>query len=144
MDTDGCFPPRRIHLKERNGDGMGKKKQKTEQKVIVVRPGVLNHADADRFEKACEAYLKKVTKTKETAQKPCKSWGSTHKPDASPNDTGRIAPPCDGFRARIPRVRQVRAERLLAGEPFQKSINDYDWLGHGIYFWEANPLCGLE
>ena len=36
------------------------------------------------------------------------------------------------------------AERLLAGEPFQKSKNDYDWLGHGIYFWEANPLRGLE
>ncbi len=36
------------------------------------------------------------------------------------------------------------AERLLAGEPFQKSANDYDWLGPGIYFWEANPLRGLE
>ena len=41
---------------------------------------------------------------------------------------------CDGFVA----------ERLLAGEPFQKSANDYDWLGPGIYFWEANPLRGLE
>lgn len=28
------------------------------------------------------------------------------------------------------------AERLLAGEPFKKSQNDYDWLGEGIYFWE--------
>jgi hypothetical protein len=28
------------------------------------------------------------------------------------------------------------AERLLAGEPFKKSRNDYDWLGEGIYFWE--------
>ena len=36
------------------------------------------------------------------------------------------------------------AERLLAGEPFQKSKNNYDWLGPGIYFWEANPLRGLE
>ena len=36
------------------------------------------------------------------------------------------------------------AERLLAGKPFQKSKNDYDWLGPGIYFWEANPLRGLE
>ena len=36
------------------------------------------------------------------------------------------------------------AERLFAGEPFQKSINDYDWLGHGIYFWEANPRRGRE
>jgi hypothetical protein len=28
------------------------------------------------------------------------------------------------------------AERLLRGEPFKKSRNDYDWLGEGIYFWE--------
>ena len=36
------------------------------------------------------------------------------------------------------------AERLLAGEAFQQSENDYDWLGPGIYFWESNPLRGLE
>jgi hypothetical protein len=35
-------------------------------------------------------------------------------------------------------------ERLLAGEAFKASNNDYDWLGPGIYFWEANPLRGLE
>lgn len=28
------------------------------------------------------------------------------------------------------------AERLLGGEPFRESRNDYDWLGAGIYFWE--------
>ena len=28
------------------------------------------------------------------------------------------------------------AERLLRGDPFKKSQNDYDWLGEGIYFWE--------
>jgi hypothetical protein len=28
------------------------------------------------------------------------------------------------------------AERVLAGEPFKKSENRYDWLGEGIYFWE--------
>ena len=28
------------------------------------------------------------------------------------------------------------AERLLRGEPFRRSENDYDWLGTGIYFWE--------
>jgi hypothetical protein len=28
------------------------------------------------------------------------------------------------------------AERLLAGEPFRKSSNDFDWLGEGVYFWE--------
>lgn len=36
------------------------------------------------------------------------------------------------------------AERLLAGDPFMPSENNYDWLGHGIYFWEANPERGLE
>lgn len=39
---------------------------------------------------------------------------------------------------------QSVAERLLSGEPFQKSENNYDWLGPGIYFWEANPIRGLE
>ena len=35
-------------------------------------------------------------------------------------------------------------ERLLTGIAFKPSNNDYDWLGPGIYFWEANPLRGLE
>jgi len=34
--------------------------------------------------------------------------------------------------------------RLLASEPFKPSSNDYDWLGHGVYFWEANPVRGLQ
>ncbi len=28
------------------------------------------------------------------------------------------------------------AQALLEGQPFKPSVNDYDWLGHGIYFWE--------
>ncbi|MDQ0391032.1 hypothetical protein [Labrys monachus] len=36
------------------------------------------------------------------------------------------------------------AEDLLAGKPFRPSNNDYDWLGPGIYFWEANPQRGLD
>lgn len=36
------------------------------------------------------------------------------------------------------------AERVLDGERFTPSTNDYDWLGHGIYFWEANPRRGIE
>ena len=36
------------------------------------------------------------------------------------------------------------AEKLLAGEAFSSSQNDYDWLGEGIYFWESNPKRGLE
>ena len=35
-------------------------------------------------------------------------------------------------------------EKLLSGTAFKASENDYDWLGPGIYFWEANPLRGLE
>jgi hypothetical protein len=31
------------------------------------------------------------------------------------------------------------ATRLIEGEPFKASENDYDWLGPGIYFWESNP-----
>ncbi|TWB32686.1 hypothetical protein [Nitrospirillum viridazoti] len=38
---------------------------------------------------------------------------------------------------------QAVAKALLAGAPFKQSENDYDWLGHGIYFWEANPKRGL-
>lgn len=28
------------------------------------------------------------------------------------------------------------AEQLIAGAPFQRSENAYDWLGTGVYFWE--------
>jgi len=31
------------------------------------------------------------------------------------------------------------SEKLLRNEPFRPSENTYDWLGSGIYFWEANP-----
>jgi len=33
---------------------------------------------------------------------------------------------------------------LLDGEPFAQSENSWDWLGHGIYFWEANPKRGFD
>jgi hypothetical protein len=36
------------------------------------------------------------------------------------------------------------AEELLVGEAFRPSDNDYDWLGHGIYFWESNPARALD
>ena len=36
------------------------------------------------------------------------------------------------------------AENVLAGDQFIPSTNVYDWLGHGIYFWEANPRRGLD
>ena len=35
-------------------------------------------------------------------------------------------------------------ETILAGGLFKDSENDYDWLGHGIYFWEANPRRALD
>lgn len=35
-------------------------------------------------------------------------------------------------------------DQLLINQEFRPSQNDYDWLGEGIYFWEANPLRGLQ
>lgn len=39
---------------------------------------------------------------------------------------------------------QTAAEKVLRGSKFLPSANAYDWLGSGIYFWEANPKRGLE
>lgn len=37
------------------------------------------------------------------------------------------------------------ADKVLSGKnPLRKSNNSYDWLGHGIYFWENNPQRALE
>lgn len=37
-------------------------------------------------------------------------------------------------------TRESVAKRLVIGEqPFSKSENDDDWLGHGVYFWEYAP-----
>ena len=36
-------------------------------------------------------------------------------------------------------------EKIVKGEDKQyKSTNDYDWLGHGMYFWEYNYARALE
>ena len=35
---------------------------------------------------------------------------------------------------------QKVAERIVAGEPFLPSLNGYDWLGAGAYFWEYAPF----
>lgn len=37
-------------------------------------------------------------------------------------------------------------EAILCGEKqhLKASNNDYDWLGHGVYFWESNPQRALE
>ena len=37
------------------------------------------------------------------------------------------------------------AMKVLTGEePLKKSTNNYDWLGHGSYFWENSPSRALE
>jgi hypothetical protein len=37
------------------------------------------------------------------------------------------------------------ALKVLTGEEFlKKSVNSYDWLGHGIYFWENSPSRAME
>lgn len=36
-------------------------------------------------------------------------------------------------------------EAVLAGKvDLKPSKNDYDWLGHGVYFWEHNPKRAIE
>lgn len=39
---------------------------------------------------------------------------------------------------------QSVADRLLSGEPIKPSDKNYDWLGPGAYFWEADPQRALE
>jgi hypothetical protein len=37
------------------------------------------------------------------------------------------------------------AEQVFAGKSaLASSQNDYDWLGHGVYFWENNPQRALD
>lgn len=41
--------------------------------------------------------------------------------------------------------RKAVAESVLSGgEGLKESNKPYDWLGSGIYFWEADPLRGFE
>ena len=35
-------------------------------------------------------------------------------------------------------------DRLLSGEPFIQSSNDFDWLGAGTYFWEYGERRALQ
>ena len=51
----------------------------------------------------------------------------------------RPIPPSPRTRLQLSRRRAIAGRRRL-----RHSNNDYDWLGPGIYFWEANPLRGLE
>ena len=37
-------------------------------------------------------------------------------------------------------TRADRAEKIAGTGEFSPSRNDYDWLGHGVYFWEWAPL----
>ena len=37
-------------------------------------------------------------------------------------------------------TRVDRAQEIISSGKFVPSANDYDWLGHGIYFWEHAPL----
>lgn len=37
------------------------------------------------------------------------------------------------------------AEEVFAGRTaLRASVNEYDWLGHGVYFWENNPQRALD
>jgi hypothetical protein len=39
---------------------------------------------------------------------------------------------------------EAAAERILLGEKFKSSENNYDWLGSGIYLWEYGPNRALR
>lgn len=39
---------------------------------------------------------------------------------------------------------QVAHDILLLKSKLKPSTNDYDWLGHGMYFWENDPQRALE
>lgn len=36
------------------------------------------------------------------------------------------------------------AEKVFAGDDLQPSRERYDWLGHGVYFWEDSPLRAMQ
>lgn len=38
----------------------------------------------------------------------------------------------------------VYDEVISHNQPLKESQNEYDWLGHGIYFWEQNPQRAYE
>ncbi len=35
-------------------------------------------------------------------------------------------------------------DSVVNGGSLQPSTNDYDWLGHGVYFWESDPVRAYE
>lgn len=37
-------------------------------------------------------------------------------------------------------TRSEYADQIVSSKTFFRSQNDYDWLGHGIYFWEHAPF----
>lgn len=39
---------------------------------------------------------------------------------------------------------QIIVDKVVNGTELKESINDYDWLGHGIYFWENNMERALS
>jgi len=41
-------------------------------------------------------------------------------------------------------LRSPHRGTIITGAAFRHSNNDYDWLGPGIYFWEANPQRVFE
>jgi len=39
---------------------------------------------------------------------------------------------------------KIRDSIIAQKKALKKSINSYDWLGHGIYFWENSPARALD
>ncbi len=101
-------------------------------------------AGVKMFLKAAKAYARKHTKTKEAALASLVSMGIATKSENLRSTIGKCAPPYIKFCPRLSWVGREIGDRLLNGEQPRPSQNDYDWLGPGVYFWESNPLRGLN
>src|SRR5580704_16230535 len=68
---------------------------------------------------------------------------SEHSPNARTISVERFARIILGYHGAKPGDSAEYARRLLVGEvgveDWRPSENEYDWLGHGIYFWEHSP-----
>ncbi len=101
----------------------------------------------ERFRKAAKDFTARSTKSQAAARKVLidegiytKSGKLTKQYRSSPALHRLTSTFVLGYHGCDQRV----GEQLLSGVAFKPSNNDYDWLGPGIYFWEANPLRGLE
>ncbi len=77
-------------------------------------------------------------------QKPAEK-GERNKSELSSSDNqGTVSPRGPARVVAYHGCRRSVAEQVLQGTPFLPSLNGYDWLGAGIYFWEYAPFRAQE